>query len=350
MDSLAKQLLPADPGACVLEVRDLDKRLSGRQVLEGLAFRLQAGEVLGFLGANGAGKSTTMRILLSLVRPDRGTFRILDQEFPGGDRRVYARVGALVESADLYPHLRARENLEILAELQGLRDPDRLDEVLEQVGLADRAEDRVRRYSQGMRQRLGLAQAILHRPELLVLDEPMNGLDPAGMREMRGMIRRLARAEGMAVLFSSHLLAEVEQLADRVLVIHEGRRVACGSLEELYLSTGGHLWELLTPDLEETGALLAELLAEDLSAAGAVPEEAAAVRGAASRSPRPGCLERLEENRGFRFRLLSLAPEAVTGRLARAGLRLSEFRRCDSLEEFLLDRASPGEAGGPREC
>lgn len=228
----------------ILTVQGLSKRYGVRPVVKDLHFHVGEGEILGFLGPNGAGKSTSLRMLLGLVRPDSGHFTVLGERFPGGHRRALAQVGALIERADLYPQLTARDNLRWLGRLQGLRDEDRVEEVLALVGLAARAGDRVKVFSQGMKQRLGLAQAILHRPRLLLLDEPMTGLDPGGMRHMRDWIRRLAREEGMAVLFSSHLLPEVEQLADRLLVLHQGRKVAEGEPGELFQRHGGRRWEL----------------------------------------------------------------------------------------------------------
>lgn len=305
---------PAPPrtasAAPVLAVRGLCKRYGRREVLREVGFTLAEGEILGFLGANGAGKSTTMRILLSLARADAGEFEFFGVRFPGGTREVYRSVGALLERADLYPQLTARENLRWLGRLQGVDDPARLDDVLRTVGLAGRADDRVKGFSQGMKQRLGLAQAILHRPRLLILDEPMTGLDPGGMRAMRDGIRSLAREEGMAVLFSSHLLPEVERLADRVLVIDEGRIVADGRLGELFEALGGATWELEAVD-------------------------SAAARAALERRG----LECAEENGRLLLRCPG-PPEELLASLVAEGLALRQFRRRDRLEDLLL---GPGE-------
>lgn len=305
-------------GEVALEVRGLDKRYGKRQVLRELDFRLRAGEVLGFLGPNGAGKSTTLRILMSLVKPDAGHYELLGERFPGGNRRAYLGVGALVERADLYPQLSARRNLRLLGRMQELRDESRIAEVLELVGLGRRADEPVRSFSQGMKQRLGLAQAILHRPRLLLLDEPMTGLDPGGMRRMRDWIRHLAHEEGMAVLLSSHLLSEVELLADRLLVLHQGRKVAEGAPGELFEQAGGRRWELECAD----PARALEILRPRLE--GADVEQ------------RPGFLG---------FRAAGLPAEAVLEELVRGGAGPREFRSRDSLEDLLL-----AVAGGEELC
>ncbi|MFA7329544.1 MAG: ABC transporter ATP-binding protein [Candidatus Delongbacteria bacterium] len=294
----------------VLDVRGLGKSYGRRRVLDALDFRLHAGEVLGFLGPNGAGKSTTLRILTSLVRPDEGGFQLLGERFPGGRRRAFLEVGALIERADLYPQLSARRNLRMLGRLQGMDDPARVEEVLQLVGLARRADEPVRVFSQGMKQRLGLAQAILHRPRVLLLDEPMTGLDPGGMRRMRDWIRHLAHDQGMAVLFSSHLLPEVEQLADRLLVLHRGRKVAEGAPGDLFEQAGGRRWELVCDQPARAAELLRPWLEE-----GRVVEEHGA---------------RLS------FRAAGLPAERVLAELARADIGLREFRSLDSLEDLLL--------------
>ncbi len=293
----------------LIRAEGLCKNYGDRNVLDRFSFELKAGEVLGFLGANGAGKSTTLRILLSLVRPDHGRFELLGEGFPGGSRRALARVGALIERADLYPHLSARENLSILARLSGMKDSARIDDVLKQVGLAARAKDPVKQFSQGMKQRLGLAQAIVHGPELLILDEPMTGLDPPGMRSMREWIHRLAREDGMAVLFSSHLLSEVEQLADRVMVIDAGRKLADGSIEELYQQMGGSRWELHTRHAAASHTVLSRICT-DLS----------------DLSDRPF---------GLSFRAGDFPAERVLEELAAARITPSQLRRADNLEELL---------------
>lgn len=191
-----------------------------------------AAGVYGFLGPNGAGKTTAIRMLLGLIRPDAGEVRLFDQPLQSNRRTLMSRVGALVESPSLYPHLTGRENLEVTRRLLG--SPRKLiDVALETIRLTQDADRRVREYSLGMRQRLGLALALLNEPELLILDEPTNGLDPAGIHEMRDLIRRLPAEFGVTVFLSSHLLAEVEQIASHIGIIHEGKLLFQGPLADL---------------------------------------------------------------------------------------------------------------------
>src|SRR5919109_1940846 len=214
----------------VVETRELGKRYDGRIVaVDKLSLRVRRGEVYGFLGPNGAGKTTTLRMLLGLVRPTSGSALVLGAR-PGSPESL-ARVGALIESPTFYPFLSGRDNLRVLARYSGT-DEKRIRSVLDEVNLAARADDRFATYSLGMKQRLGIAAALLKDPDLLILDEPTNGMDPAGMAEMRSFIRTLGRGE-RTVLLSSHLMAEVEQTCDRVGVISSGRLVGEGTIDEL---------------------------------------------------------------------------------------------------------------------
>ena len=213
----------------VLETHNLTKRYGERRAVDRLDLRVRRGEVYGFLGPNGAGKTTTLRMLLGLVRPTSGTVRVLGG--PPGDRSVLARIGMLVESPAFYPYLSGRDNLRVVARYAGV-PATQVDEALEAVELTARAGDRFAAYSLGMRQRLGLAAALLKDPELLLLDEPTNGLDPAGMAEMRLLLRRLGSG-GRTVLLSSHLLGEVQQVCDRIGVLSRGRLLREGTVAEL---------------------------------------------------------------------------------------------------------------------
>jgi ABC-type multidrug transport system ATPase subunit len=213
----------------VIETRALSKRYGDTVAVDGLELRVRRGEVYGFLGPNGAGKTTTLRMLLGLVRPTSGTATIFG--VPPGAPEGLARIGAMVETPAFYPYLSGRDNLRVIARHAGVGD-DRVEAVLDQVGLSDRARNRSAAYSLGMKQRLGIAAALLKDPELLILDEPTNGLDPAGMAEMREFIRSLG-ADGRTVVLSSHLMVEVEQVSDRVGVIRDGRLVAEGTVDEL---------------------------------------------------------------------------------------------------------------------
>ena len=217
----------------VLETSGLTKRFRGRTAVDDLTLTVMAGDVYGFLGPNGAGKSTTIRMLTGLVRPTSGTARLLGRDIRS--RRVAAsrEVGALVESPAFYRYLSARENLTIFSELSGGCEKYRIDEVLEIVGLSDRADDKVRVFSHGMLQRLGIAQSLLPNPRLVILDEPTTGLDPQGMRDVRDLIQRLSREKKVTIVLSSHLLHEVEQVCSRVGIINRGRLVAEGAVDEL---------------------------------------------------------------------------------------------------------------------
>jgi ABC-2 type transport system ATP-binding protein len=207
----------------------LTKRYGDLTAVDAISLTVRPGEVYGFLGPNGAGKTTTLRMLLGLIRPTAGTVRLFGQ--PPGGRGHLARVGALIEGPAFYPYLSGRENLRVLARYAGV-GPDRVRVVLEMVDLTARGGDRYATYSLGMKQRLGVAAALLKDPRLLILDEPTNGLDPAGMADMRALIRRLG-ASGCTVLLSSHLLGEVQQICDRVGVVSQGRLVAESTVAEL---------------------------------------------------------------------------------------------------------------------
>jgi ABC-type multidrug transport system ATPase subunit len=215
--------------APLVEVSGLTKRYGDTLAVDGVDLTVLPGEVYGFLGPNGAGKTTTLRILTGLISPTSGTVRVLGGA--PGQAQVLARTGSMIESPAFYPYLSGLDNLRVLAEYADVPRP-RIDEVLALVDLADRARDRFSTYSLGMKQRLGVAAALLKDPELVILDEPTNGLDPAGMRDMRRLIRELG-ADGRTVLLSSHLLGEVQQICDRVGIISEGRMVAEHTVDEL---------------------------------------------------------------------------------------------------------------------
>src|SRR5687768_3423847 len=218
-----------------IEIEGLRKsyrRRGGRTVaIDGLDLTVPEGGVFGFLGPNGSGKTTTIRCLLGLVTATAGRAALFGEPTPSRLAATMPRIGAIVETPAMFPTMTARENLTLLGAIDRI-GPRRVDEVLALVGLADRAADTVRKYSLGMRQRLGLAAALLKDPELLVLDEPVNGLDPAGIREVRELIRRLG-AEGRTVFVSSHLLSEIEQTCDRVAIIDRGRLLLAGRVEDV---------------------------------------------------------------------------------------------------------------------
>src|SRR5215217_7837380 len=219
----------SETAAPLVEVTGLTKRYGDILAVDGVDLTVNPGEVYGFLGPNGAGKTTTLRILTGLIAPTSGTVRVLGGA--PGQAQVLARTGSMIESPAFYPYLSGLDNLRLLAEYGGVPRP-RIQQVLRLVDLADRARDRFSTYSLGMKQRLGVAAALLKDPELVILDEPTNGLDPAGMRDMRALLRRLS-GEGRTVVLSSHLLGEVEQVCDRVAVISSGRLVVESSVGEL---------------------------------------------------------------------------------------------------------------------
>src|SRR5215218_6878594 len=220
------------PDSLAVQTIGLGKRFGTRSALDGVDLEVPRGVAFGFLGANGAGKSTLIRLLLGLAEPTMGRMRLLGHDQPGGRAAALARVGAIIEEPRFHPHLSGRENLKVHAAARGGDARTRIDGALARVGLAARSDDRVKAYSLGMRQRLGVARCLLADPELLILDEPMNGLDPAGILEMRHLIRELV-AEGRTVLLSSHLLDEVEKTCDLAAIVDMGKVVAHGTIREL---------------------------------------------------------------------------------------------------------------------
>ncbi len=216
-------------------------RFGSLLAVDRLELAVPAGCVYGFLGPNGAGKTTTIRLLLGLLRPDQGEIHLFGRRFTPRDWPLLAKIGTLVESPSLYPHLTGRENLELTRRLVGAR-PQVVQRALAVVKLEKDAGRLVSQYSLGMRQRLGLAQALLNQPALLVLDEPTNGLDPAGIHEMRALIRDLPQSEGVTVFISSHGLSEIEQIASHLGIIHHGRLLFEGPLTELQARSGQQLW------------------------------------------------------------------------------------------------------------
>jgi ABC-2 type transport system ATP-binding protein len=214
-----------------IQAEDLTKRFGARTVVDRVCFAVQPGEIFGFLGPNGAGKTTTIGMLLGLVRPDAGRALLFGHDVQREPATALREVGALVEAPAFYPYLSGRDNLRVLARADGLSN-QRVEAVLAQVELTARAGDRFRVYSQGMRQRLGIAAALLREPRLVILDEPTNGLDPAGQQSIRELVKSLAHA-GRAIFLSSHILPEVEQLCDRVAILVNGRITAQGAVAEL---------------------------------------------------------------------------------------------------------------------
>ena len=244
--------MAAEHGAPPVEVRGLVKRYGDLTAVAGVDLTVRAGDVYGYLGPNGAGKTTSLRMMLGLIRPTEGTVRLFGRD-PLESVHALDGVAGFVEAPTFYPYMNARRNLELLAAFDGGGAASRIDEALGTVELSGRAGDRVGGYSHGMKQRLGIAAALLRDPSLLVLDEPATGLDPAGMRDMRRLIRRLADG-GMTVVLSSHLLAEVEELCDRVAIVRSGRIVYEGAIADLKRGAGA-TYRLSTVDDERALAV-----------------------------------------------------------------------------------------------
>ncbi len=257
--------LPVPPGrsdaAPAVETSGLTKRFGARTALDAVDLHVPRGVAFGFLGPNGAGKTTLIRMLLGLTRASAGSMSLLGHPVPQERGAALASVGAIVEEPRFHPHLSGRENLAIVAAARGPAAAGRIDAALSRVGLAARADERVKKYSLGMRQRLGVARCLLADPQLLILDEPTNGLDPAGMQEFRLMIRAMVEQEGRTVFLSSHLLDEVEKVCDAAAIVDRGRIVTQGPIAEL--AAGGARHELILA-VDDVEAALRALAASEL--------------------------------------------------------------------------------------
>ncbi len=221
----------------VIEVRGLTKKFKNLVAVNNLDLNVYRGDVFGFLGPNGAGKSTTIRMLLSLIKPTAGSIRIFGMDIKENRAKIYSKIGAIVEKPDFYLYLSAYKNLEILGKMSGAdTSKKKIMEMLELVGLAKRYKSKVKTYSHGMKQRLGLAQALIHDPELIILDEPTTGLDPQGMKEIRDLIIYLSKEKNKTIFLSSHILREVELIASRMIIISKGTTQVEGTVEELLKS------------------------------------------------------------------------------------------------------------------
>jgi ABC-2 type transport system ATP-binding protein len=290
-----------------VEARGLVKRYGDIVAVDHVDLSVERGDVFGYLGPNGAGKTTSLRMLLGLIRPTAGAARLFGRDPIVDGARALDGVAGFVEGPRFYPYLSGRRNLRLLGDLDGGVPAARIDEVLDVVELRDRAKDRVGGYSHGMRQRLGIAGALLRDPKLLLLDEPATGLDPGGMRDMRELIKRLA-ADGITILLSSHILAEVEELCNRVAIIRTGRIIYEGRLDELLESAGGG-YLLRASDPERARAVL---LAHGIDGVQLVERE-------------------------LRFQADAAAVEAATVALGKAGIGISLLAsHTATLEELFL--------------
>ncbi|EJC8855243.1 ABC transporter ATP-binding protein [Listeria monocytogenes] len=237
-----------------LQVTNLHKKIRKREIIKGISFEVMPGEVFGFLGPNGAGKTTTIRMIVGLIKPTSGTILIGGKDIRKNFTEAMRGLGSIVENPEFYTFLTGQENLAYFARMDSSIKKERIQEVTELVGLEKRINDRVSTYSLGMRQRLGIAQALLSNTKLLILDEPTNGLDPSGIHEMRDFIRALARNEGISVLVSSHLLSEIELLCDRVAIMTDGTIIKTDQVAHLLSSRAQLRWRV-TP-IEQAKAFL----------------------------------------------------------------------------------------------
>ncbi|MCF7803644.1 MAG: ABC transporter ATP-binding protein [Candidatus Marinimicrobia bacterium] len=273
----------------VIRASHLTKSFRNTVVVDDLSFDVNQGDIFGFLGPNGAGKSTTIRMALSLIAPDSGDVELFGKSVRGSRTKTLHDVGALIESADFYEYLSARANLKMLCRLQNIRE-SRIDEVLDMVELLDRADDRVKAYSHGMKQRLGIAQALLSEPKLLILDEPTTGLDPKGMKSVRNLIADLGN-QGITIFLSSHLLYEVEQVCTSLAIINKGKLIVTGSIRELMQETN-----LFTTEIQAAPKDKAKTLLENIGFIPEVSEEGGSLKVNISREKIPEITQRLVDS------------------------------------------------------
>jgi ABC-type multidrug transport system ATPase subunit len=218
----------------IIKVENISKDFGSLKAVDDLSFQVESGEVFGFLGQNGSGKSTTIRMLLSLIHPSSGQIEIFGKSLIKNRDEILEQVGAIIERPDLYPYLSAKEHLQLFAKVRKQKvSAENIKQTLQKVGLLDRASDKVQTFSLGMKQRLGIAIALVHNPQLVILDEPTNGLDPQGIADIRNLIQYLSKEEGKTVFVSSHLLSEIEQIASRILIIHKGKKMVEGKTHDL---------------------------------------------------------------------------------------------------------------------
>ncbi|TYS70938.1 ABC transporter ATP-binding protein [Sutcliffiella horikoshii] len=242
-----------------VKLTNVCKDIGSKEIIKDVSFEVYKGEVFGFLGPNGAGKTTTIRMMVGLMSITSGDIHIDGASIKTDYEQAVRQVGAIVENPEMYKFLTGYQNLKQYARMMPGITPERLDEVIELVGLTGRIKEKVKTYSLGMRQRLGIAQALLHKPKVLILDEPTNGLDPAGIREIRDYLRSLAREEGMAIVVSSHLLSEMELMCDRVGIIQKGELIDIQSIRDFINDGGKTLYQLECEPVEEAMSLMREM-------------------------------------------------------------------------------------------
>lgn len=301
--------------AALIQVHHLTKEFKEVKAVDDLSFSVEAGDVYGFLGQNGAGKSTTIRMLLTLITPTSGSIELFGMQLDKHRKEILRQVGAVIERPDLYKYLTALENLRLFAAMSGVKVPaKKLMEQLEVVGLADRAHSKVKTYSQGMKQRLGIGIALVHDPQLVILDEPTNGLDPQGIADIRNLIRHLSKDQKKTVLVSSHLLSEIELIADSMIIIDKGKKLAEGKVSDLF-------------DPSET---IVQLETTDDNTAFAKLQQAA--------DPRYRMEKRQE---GIILKLHKDHVPAVLNAIVEMGIQVHSFHSKHSLEDYFLSLTKP---------
>lgn len=284
----------------ILSVERLHKKIRGKTIIHDVSFEVNEGEIFGFLGPNGSGKTTTIRMLVDLIKPTSGDVYICGNHIQKEPEKALRHVGCIVENPEAYPYLTGYENLEYFARMLEGTDEARIREVVSIVRLEERIHEKVKTYSLGMRQRLGIAQALLGRPKLLILDEPTNGLDPKGIKELREFVRMLAD-QRMSVLISSHLLSEIQLLCDRVAIINGGRVLAEGSVSDFIKQARGYVvWQLDNPELGKqvlAGNHAIQMIGSDAHQLdeGLIPNMADAIITTMSADQIPGSVEKLVE-------------------------------------------------------
>ena len=296
----------------VITVTNLSKSFSDVMAVNDISFNVHSGEVYGFLGQNGAGKSTTIRMLLTLIRPDTGIIEIFGMDLKKHRKEILRSTGAIIEKPDLYKYLTALENLRIFGIMSGVKLSTKdLLKQLDYVGLAERANSKVKTFSQGMKQRLGIAVALVHNPKLVILDEPINGLDPQGIADIRNLILRLSSEEKKTVFISSHLLSEMELIADSLLIIDKGKKIVEGKMTDL-INPQQTIVELETTDIDATIHFLSNSSWKD------------------SLKEKSGAGLKLEMKKEF-------VPE-LNRQLVNAGISVTSIHPIHSLEDYFLSK------------